>query len=302
MKIKESTIIKARERFYAKTNGLELLTDFSGWDNDVTIRCTECGFVFDRIYNLVKSQRGIHCPQCRKNELKARQLQREAEERRVREEQFAIDEEERRAKVVRDRCKGFEYAGNYTGSDGTADIRCTVCGTITTRSWCSIKQGKPICRTCEDIERKRKQTEKKRQTVRAEFIRKANIKQKQATFRECAECGCLFVSYRSADRYCSPACATKHGNRVGKDRRLKRIDHTGADMSIDWKPLYKREHGICYLCGKPVDVDDYEWRDGTFIAGNLYPSVDHVVALHDGGTHTWDNVRLAHRLCNTLKH
>ena len=219
-------------------------------------------------------------------------------------------EENRRAQVVRDRCRGFEFAGNYTGSDGTADIRCTVCGTITTRSWCSIKQGSVTCRTCDERKAKelaekreqKKQEERKRNAVRVEFIRQARIKQKQATLRECKECDSWFVSYNLRERYCSVECATKHANRVGKDRRLDRIDHTDADMDIDWKPLYKREHGICYLCGKPVDVDDYEWRDGTFIAGNLYPSVDHVVALHNGGTHTWDNVRLAHRWCNSVKH
>ena len=42
-------------------------------------------------------------------------------------------------------------------------------------------------------------------------------------------------------------------------------------------------------------------EDGTFIAGKNYPSIDHVNALANGGTHTWDNVRLAHCECNRRK-
>ena len=38
-----------------------------------------------------------------------------------------------------------------------------------------------------------------------------------------------------------------------------------------------------------------------FVAGNMYPSADHVVPLRNGGTHTPGNLRIAHRLCNALK-
>lgn len=209
--------------------------------------------------------------------------------------------------VVLERCDGFEYAGNYTGSDGTADIRCVKCGTVLTRSWISIRHNSiGPCASCAQIqkenEKAKEQARKRSRTVKAEFVRQARIKQTQMVFCECAECGRLFASNRTTTKYCSPICRTRNNNRVGKDRRYDLIDRNTADMDIDWRPLYKREHGICYLCGEPVDLNDYEWVDGAFIAGNRYPSVDHVVALHDGGTHTWDNVRLAHRLCNSIKH
>ena len=38
-----------------------------------------------------------------------------------------------------------------------------------------------------------------------------------------------------------------------------------------------------------------------FIAGNMYPSIDHVIAVANGGTHEWSNVKLAHRICNSNK-
>lgn len=32
-----------------------------------------------------------------------------------------------------------------------------------------------------------------------------------------------------------------------------------------------------------------------------YPSIDHIIPVSHGGTHTWDNVELAHRYCNGVK-
>ena len=39
----------------------------------------------------------------------------------------------------------------------------------------------------------------------------------------------------------------------------------------------------------------------TFIADNMYPSIDHVKLLARGGLHEWSNVKLAHRICNSIK-
>ena len=86
-------------------------------------------------------------------------------------------------------------------------------------------------------------------------------------------------------------------------KREKRIKANGeADRDITLKRLYTRDGGICYLCGKPCNYEDYRRSDkGAFIAGKLYPSIDHVKPLSHGGTHTWDNIRLAHMICNSHK-
>lgn len=42
-------------------------------------------------------------------------------------------------------------------------------------------------------------------------------------------------------------------------------------------------------------------NDNNFIVGYDYPSIDHVIPISKGGTHTWDNVRLAHHHCNSIK-
>lgn len=57
--------------------------------------------------------------------------------------------------------------------------------------------------------------------------------------------------------------------------------------------LYERDQGICQICR----------QEASWFAEPLYrPSVDHIIPLSKGGTHTWDNIQLAHVLCNTRKH
>ena len=75
------------------------------------------------------------------------------------------------------------------------------------------------------------------------------------------------------------------------------------DYSITVKALYERDNGLCWLCGKRCDMNDYETReDGTIVCGENYPSVDHIIPVCEGGKDTWDNVRLAHRGCNAKRY
>lgn len=74
------------------------------------------------------------------------------------------------------------------------------------------------------------------------------------------------------------------------------------DNDITLQALFKRDKGVCQLCGKPCDWEDITEHEGTFIAGNNYPSIDHITPLSCGGEHSWGNVRLAHRHCNTLEY
>ena len=73
------------------------------------------------------------------------------------------------------------------------------------------------------------------------------------------------------------------------------------DSSINLEKLYNRDKGICALCGGYCDYNDFIFIGGTFIAGYTYPSIDHIKPLSKGGAHTWDNVQLAHKYCNSIK-
>ena len=80
-----------------------------------------------------------------------------------------------------------------------------------------------------------------------------------------------------------------------RKRREYRIRANGKpDFSINLQLLCERDHGICAICGKPVNME-------TDACNNEYGSIDHIIPLAKGGTHTWDNVQLAHRVCNSKK-
>ncbi|MBQ3979964.1 MAG: HNH endonuclease, partial [Lachnospiraceae bacterium] len=69
------------------------------------------------------------------------------------------------------------------------------------------------------------------------------------------------------------------------------------DDSITLKRVVDKYCGICQICGKLID-----WNaiSGKHIR-RMYPTVDHIIPLSRGGSHTWDNVQLAHMMCNAGK-
>jgi len=59
------------------------------------------------------------------------------------------------------------------------------------------------------------------------------------------------------------------------------IEHVSLDV------LYKRDNGICQLCLKPCS--------------RRQASRDHRIPIARGGEHSYANVQLAHKLCNSHK-
>lgn len=129
---------------------------------------------------------------------------------------------------------------------------------------------------------------------------------------KCKHCGKEFVFYPSRERYgrkvppiyCSHKCMIAH-NRTGKTARERLIRYGRGDEHRDiihLHDLVNRDCGICHICGEHIDWNDYKTDEhGNFICGAHYPTIDHVIPLIHGGTHTWDNVSLAHHLCNAVK-
>lgn len=121
----------------------------------------------------------------------------------------------------------------------------------------------------------------------------------------CPECGARFRSSNPHRLYCSESCRKRarwkrrekflgsHGSHV---RRAMRYG-VEYDRSITLNKLIKRDGMTCYICGKTCTKDDRRW--GTL--GPDYPTIDHVNPLCKGGTHTWDNVRIACGECNDAK-
>lgn len=63
---------------------------------------------------------------------------------------------------------------------------------------------------------------------------------------------------------------------------------------IDPLTLFEKYNWVCCLCQEKIDRRRR-------MPDPLAATIEHVIPLCKGGTHTWDNVRPAHALCNFRK-
>jgi uncharacterized Zn finger protein (UPF0148 family) len=199
----------------------------------------------------------------------------------------------------------WEYVGGFTSGEGKVLCRCKTCGEVS-EFWCSLfrHRGLVACRPC--IEHKRQaKLEMERIQDEQEKARRAEAKRIKDAMKEwqkifarhkCPVCG----EYTDRQKYCSEECMNKANEKRKETKRRLRLSSQMVDRDITLDMLYERDGGKCWLCGCQCDKDDYTKGD-YFIAGNNYPSIDHVIPLAKGGEHSWENVRLAHRRCNSLK-
>ena len=84
-----------------------------------------------------------------------------------------------------------------------------------------------------------------------------------------------------------------------KDNHKRRAIKFGCayDPSVTREKLIEKYGLVCAICGGKCDPNDKSW--GSF--GALYPTLDHIVPMSKGGSHTWDNVQVAHMICNSKK-
>lgn len=126
--------------------------------------------------------------------------------------------------------------------------------------------------------------------------------QRQSKKIRCAMCAKEFVKTNEQHLYCSEKCRIK--NERKQTRSTRKARERGAeviDKDIKLEALAIRDEQTCYLCGQGVDWQDKHTENGVIICGNYYPSVDHVIPLVKGGVHSWDNIKLSHRICNSVK-
>lgn len=204
------------------------------------------------------------------------------------------------AKEIDDKLgEAWMYVGGYTGYYGDIIIRCTRCGKEKKMKRGSISDLGEC--SCVKAERK---AEKETEKILAfwDKLQKPRPLFKDFVVASCRNCGKPFVK-EGQSRFCSDECrrsSSKAQRYRHDDRRLRRKNASECD-NITLDALINRDGLNCWICGEPCDLEDSFWIDKTFYAGNRYPSVDHVIPLAKGGTHTWDNVRVAHRICNSIK-
>ena len=237
-----------------------------------------------------------------------------------------LTEEDARAIIDK---AGYDYVEGFVNAHSKVIIKCRECGGTFEKMYKHLHSKAhgtyksimkcPHCLQSEKEIIKRKQDEERTDRMKkaeheAQEVAKrkadrlsrkiGNETTKRLAIHVCKNCGvefCQMVTGYNSEIYCSERCQIRWLNRTRSEKRYKTLMSRRHDNSISLERLFKRDKGICYLCGELCDWNDGYFKDETFVAGNNYPSVDHVIPVTRGGTHTWDNIRLAHRICNTIK-
>lgn len=183
----------------------------------------------------------------------------------------------------------FEYIESRTSPTKRVRMKCRECGCVVERANSTFRQKNILCDNCEN---NRKLAEAQADLLHILLVVK-NIK----TPKKCKKCGRDFYSPHQNQEYCSQKCRQKRKRSKSTYRSRCRKYGGRYDPSVTREAVIKRDGGVCQICGKPTDSTDISW--GHF--GPLAPTIDHIVALKNGGSHTWDNVQCAHAICNSYK-
>lgn len=248
-----------------------------------------------------------------------------------------IEDQKRRAEqglVERLEEIGFEYIGGYYDKDSKVKIRCKKCGAEYERTVFFLKHGNVICAECQKAETQKRNEEKKRiaaQEAEArriereryrlahphkdayaeqheEFLNRTSVCEicgKPYTVREYVESTGLKVARDNG--VCSEECRKEktrrnmrlaHKGRRDSHRHRAKKNGTAYDPSVTLKKLVERDGLRCAICGGMCNWNDHSWSE---YSGPTYPSIDHIIPMAKGGSHTWDNVQVAHIICNSEK-
>jgi 5-methylcytosine-specific restriction endonuclease McrA len=117
---------------------------------------------------------------------------------------------------------------------------------------------------------------------------------REPTKQACSQCSEPFMASHGA-RYCEP-CADWNKAEARRDysHRRRAILRNAEQERIRSRLVYERDAWMCGICHDPVDrMHEYPHL--------MSASLDHMIPLAKGGTHTMQNVQLAHFLCNAKK-
>lgn len=222
---------------------------------------------------------------------------------------------------------GFDLIDEHE-KNGT--VRCRKCGYIFERTLSHLTHGNVTCSECLDrakAEQNRQRKEEiKKQKLRKEAERIAknpnglssyqlSIQDKFDAVHVCEMCGKEYtvrtrmendnIKYCRDTGCCSRACDKKRA-RINRRARGFRDNHRhraikygcAYDGSITLKRLIKRDGLKCAICGEQCNTNDHEW---TQYFGPTSPTIDHIIPMSKGGGHVWNNVQVAHAICNSIK-
>lgn len=180
----------------------------------------------------------------------------------------------------------FEYVSH---TRGRIRLRCKCCNNIIERSKTTVRRYNTECEYCKE--------QKELAEARRKMLSFLTALTESKTPKKCICCGKEFYSEYPTQKYCSDKCKNKR-KRNGRSYRSRcRKYGVYYDSSVTRAKVIRRDHGICQICGKVCNDHDLRW--GTL--GPDFPTVDHIIPLAKGGSHTWDNVQCACAICNSDK-
>ena len=220
---------------------------------------------------------------------------------------------------------GFDFIKK---SEGKGTVKCRECGHVFERSLPHLTGGNVECPECKrrvresrEVERQAEK-EKNRRKLESERTAKTPMgltpyqlerEKKLDVVHICKECGKEYTpreyirqtggkSY-SNPGFCSKICQKKYNHKKRPDwnkGHRRRARHYGCeyDPSVTLPKLIKRDGLRCAICGGICDPKDHTWSR---YFGPKSPTIDHIIPLAKGGGHTWDNVQVAHAICNSTK-
>lgn len=198
----------------------------------------------------------------------------------------------------------FEYVTGYKNAHEKFTLKCKKCNFVFDRSAQCIRRSNSIifCKNCNDKTKLIQKILFSLNRVISKRIRNKTSVYKVPEEKTCKECGLVFKSNNSIKKFCNKSCSKKMQKRNHNLKRNRLLTINEFDTDISLYKLIKKFHSICCLCNKKINKKDY-YRDknGFFITGPNYPTLDHIVPLSKGGSHTWENIQLAHHICNSIK-
>ena len=205
-----------------------------------------------------------------------------------------FDKVENARQIIAKHYPNFEYVSGFVNVDSPVVIRCKVCGTERTASMISLRRdGCVACKECQ-----RRELEAQKQKQQADAVRKEMSKAAHA-FHNKKQLGMYFCEVCGAPikrgHICSECAKNKQKRRDNLKKKKRRVAAlTKESAGITLAKLYERDAGVCWICGQLCDF-------GADSNSNLYPSIDHVLPISKGGKDEWSNIKLAHRLCNSMR-
>lgn len=179
-------------------------------------------------------------------------------------------------------------------------LQCKKCNNVYTYTSRALTQKHLNCQNCKSIKLNKKY---QLNSLRLKLIKaekeKIKAEQEELTILE----NRLIKSINRIKRKEQAKEKEKARKKIYELKREHRIKNNGnIDKDITLEKLYIRDKGICYICGDKCNYDDYKrTKEGFFIVGLRYPTIDHIIPLNKGGTHTWNNIKLACHICNSKK-